>query len=59
MVGSVAFEPTAQKPKQEAHNMSSLHYVGMDVHKKTISYCVKTRAGCFATATCSCARRRA
>ncbi|HUT25901.1 MAG TPA: IS110 family transposase [Sumerlaeia bacterium] len=25
--------------------MSSLHYVGMDVHKKTISYCVKTRAG--------------
>jgi len=45
MVGSVAFEPAAQKPKQEAHNMSSLHYIGMDVHKKTISYCVKTRAG--------------
>ena len=25
--------------------MSSMHYVGMDVHKKTISYCVKTPGG--------------
>lgn len=25
--------------------MSSLHFVGMDVHKKMIAYCVKTRAG--------------
>ena len=25
--------------------MNTLHYVGFDVHKKTISYCVKTAAG--------------
>lgn len=25
--------------------MSSMHYVGMDVHKKTIAYCVKTAGG--------------
>lgn len=25
--------------------MSSMHYVGMDVHKKVIAYCIKTRAG--------------
>jgi transposase len=25
--------------------MSILHYIGLDVHKKTISYCVKTAAG--------------
>lgn len=25
--------------------MSSMHYVGLDVHKKVIAYCVKTRAG--------------
>lgn len=25
--------------------MASLHYVGMDIHKKMIAYCVKTKAG--------------
>ena len=25
--------------------MASMHYVGLDVHKKTISYCVKTKGG--------------
>jgi hypothetical protein len=25
--------------------MNVLHYIGLDVHKKTISYCVKTAAG--------------
>ena len=25
--------------------MTSMHYVGLDVHKKTISYCVKTKGG--------------
>jgi hypothetical protein len=25
--------------------MTVLHYIGFDVHKKTISYCVKTAAG--------------
>lgn len=25
--------------------MSSMHYVGMDIHKKMIAYCVKTKAG--------------
>lgn len=25
--------------------MPSMHYVGLDVHKKTIAYCVKTRSG--------------
>ena len=25
--------------------MNTLHYIGFDVHKKTISYCVKTAAG--------------
>ena len=25
--------------------MSNMHYVGLDVHKKTISYCVKTKGG--------------
>jgi hypothetical protein len=25
--------------------MNSLHYVGLDVHKKSVSYCVKTAAG--------------
>jgi len=25
--------------------MNSMHFVGMDVHKKVIAYCVKTRAG--------------
>ena len=25
--------------------MNALHYIGFDVHKKTISFCVKTAAG--------------
>ena len=25
--------------------MPSMQYVGLDVHKKTISYCVKTKGG--------------
>ena len=25
--------------------MATMHYVGMDVHKKTIAYCVKTKGG--------------
>jgi transposase len=25
--------------------MNVIHYIGLDVHKKTISYCVKTAAG--------------
>ena len=31
-------------PKQE-NPMTVLHYIGLDVHKKSISYCVKTAAG--------------
>ncbi len=25
--------------------MESIHYIGLDVHKKTIAYCVKSVAG--------------
>jgi hypothetical protein len=25
--------------------MNATHYIGLDVHKKTISYCMKTAAG--------------
>jgi hypothetical protein len=25
--------------------MNVLHYIGFDVHKKTVSYCIKTAAG--------------
>ena len=25
--------------------MATMHYVGLDVHKKTIAYCVKTKGG--------------
>src|SRR6266436_6352055 len=35
-------------PAQTAHlenPMNSLHYIGFDVHKKSISFCVKTAAG--------------
>ena len=35
-------------PAQTAHSenpMNSLHYIGFDVHKKAISFCVKTAAG--------------
>jgi hypothetical protein len=37
-------ETPAQKAHQE-NPMNSPHYIGLDVHKKTISYCVKTAAG--------------
>src|ERR1700690_135029 len=35
-------------PAQKAHLenlMNTPHYIGFDVHKKTISFCVKTAAG--------------
>ncbi len=35
-------------PAQKAHSenpMNALHYIGFDVHKKAISFCVKTAAG--------------
>ena len=25
--------------------MNAIHYIGFDVHKKTISFCIKTAAG--------------
>ncbi len=34
----------AQKAHQE-NPMNTTHYIGFDVHKKTISFCVKTAAG--------------
>jgi len=40
--------PAKQAPAQKAHQenpMNALHYIGFDVHKKTISFCVKTAAG--------------
>ena len=40
--------PVREAPAQKTHSenpMNELHYIGFDVHKKTISYCVKTAAG--------------
>src|SRR5260370_7209301 len=40
--------PEKKAPTQKAHQekpMNNLHYIGFDVHKKTISFCVKTAAG--------------
>src|SRR5436305_14497351 len=40
--------PAKKAPAQKAHSenpMNSPHYIGFDVHKKTISFCVKTAAG--------------
>jgi transposase len=37
-----------QTPAQKAHQenpMNALHYIGFDVHKKTITFCIKTAAG--------------
>jgi hypothetical protein len=37
--------PAKKAPTQNAHQenpMTTLHYIGFDVHRKTISYCVKT-----------------
>jgi transposase len=39
-----AKEAPAQKAHQE-NPMTGIHYIGFDVHKKTISFCVKTAAG--------------
>src|SRR6266852_506966 len=40
--------PARKSPAQKAHQenpMNNLHYIGFDVYKKTISFCVKTVAG--------------
>jgi transposase len=40
--------PARKVPAQKAHSenpMTTSHYIGFDVHKKTISFCVKTAAG--------------
>src|SRR5436309_560204 len=40
--------PAMETPAQKAHQenpINSPHYIGFDVHKKTISFCVKTAAG--------------
>ena len=40
--------PAVETPAQKAHQenpMNNPHYIGFDVHKKTISFCVKTAAG--------------
>jgi hypothetical protein len=33
-----------RNPEQE-NPMNAIHYIGFDVHKKTIAYCVKTADG--------------
>ncbi len=40
--------PATKAPTQKARQenpMNNIHYIGFDVHKKTISFCVKTAAG--------------
>src|ERR1700693_4151034 len=40
--------PAKKAPAQKAHQenpMNNVHYVGFDVHEKTISFCIKTAAG--------------
>ncbi len=40
--------PAKEAPTQKAHSenpMNTPHYIGFDVPKKTISFCVKTAAG--------------
>jgi hypothetical protein len=40
--------PAMETPAQKAHQenpMNSPHYIGFDVRKKTISFCVKTAGG--------------
>ncbi len=40
--------PARKAPAQKTHSenpMNERHYIGFDVHKKTISYCIKTAAG--------------
>src|ERR1022692_4386554 len=35
----------ASKCKPEEKPMNNMHYVGLDIHKKTISYCVRQSDG--------------
>ena len=35
----------APKPARGIMRMKGLHYIGLDVHKKTISYVIKTYSG--------------
>ena len=40
--------PAQKAPAQKTHSenpMNNIHFIGFDVHKKSISYCVKTAAG--------------
>jgi transposase len=39
--------------------MNAIHYIGFDVHKKTISFCVKTAAGQIVEEGTLVAERRA
>ena len=46
--GGYDAETGEESATQKAHSenpMNSLHYIGFDVHKKAISFCVKTAAG--------------
>ncbi len=38
--------------------MQSMYYIGLDVHKRTISYCVKDGSGTIHAITCSHMPRR-
>jgi hypothetical protein len=45
---STMLRPAKEAPAQTAQQenpMNALHYIGFDVHKKTISFCVKTAGG--------------
>jgi transposase len=35
----------ASECKPEEKPMNNMHYVGLDIHKKTISYCVRQSGG--------------
>ena len=37
-------EVSAQSPSQE-DSMEELYYIGLDVHKKSVSYCTKSKDG--------------
>lgn len=39
---------------QGGSSMQSMYYVGLDVHKKTISYCVKDVRGTIHSEVCPC-----
>ena len=38
-------ERLIQSQNQGGSSMDSMYYIGLDVHKKTISYCVKDAGG--------------